>query len=60
MRLLDQAKYADRARREHARDDRHVYLPYDHVLYVHRAYDRHVYLPYDHVLYVHRAYDRHV
>ena len=40
LRLLDQAKYADRVRREHARDDRHVYPLYDHVLYAHRAYDQ--------------------
>ena len=52
MRLLDQAKYVDRARREHARDDRHVYLLYDRALYVHRAYDRHVYPLYDRALYV--------
>ena len=55
LHLLDQAKYVDRVRREHARDDRHVYLLYDHALYAHRAYVRHVYLLYDHVLYAHRV-----
>ena len=56
LRLLDQAIYADRVRREHARDDRHVYLLYDRVLYAHRAYDRHVYLLYDRVIYAHRVH----
>ena len=30
---MDQAKCVDHVRREHARDDRHVYPLYDHVLY---------------------------